>query len=134
LHEAGLADERPEGSPNCDSGFSSGENTIMPNQTQTEYKIPTTREQYRFLCGILLPQIQDVFGVDRDTAHKRMREKLIEWGYIRKSRSELSYFQTIDITERFKKFLAKQSQGEVVDPLSANDLKHYAESGIHKTL
>lgn len=106
----------------------------MPNQTQTEYKIPTTREQYRFLCGILLPQIQDVFGVDRNAAHKRMRDKLIEWGYIKKSRSELSYFQTIEITERFKNFLAKQPQREVVDPLSANDSNQYAESGIHKTI
>lgn len=106
----------------------------MSNQTQTEYKIPTTREQYRYLCGILLPQIQDVFGVDRNAAHKRMRDKLIEWGYIQKSRSELSYFQTIEITERFKNFLAKQPQREVVDPLSANESKQYAESGIHKAI
>lgn len=74
----------------------------------TEYRQPTTREQYRFLCGIVLPQIQKVFGVDRDTAHKRMREKLIEWGYIKCSRSELSYHQTIEITQRFKDFLSKR--------------------------
>jgi len=79
----------------------------MPNNTQTEYRIPTTREQYRFLCGILLPQIQRVFDIDRDAAHKRMREKLIEWGYIKQSRSELTYHQTIEITQRFKNYLAK---------------------------
>ena len=76
--------------------------------TTTEYKQSTTAEQYRFLCGILLPQIQAAFGVDRKVAHKRMRDKLIEWGYIKRSRSELSYHQTIEITQRFKNYLSKQ--------------------------
>jgi len=76
--------------------------------TTTEYKQPTTAEQYRFLCGILLPQIQAAFGVDRKAAHKRMRDKLIEWGYIKRSRSELSYHQTIEITQRFKTYLSKR--------------------------
>jgi len=76
--------------------------------TTTEYKQPTTAEQYRFLCGILLPQIQAVFGCDRKAAHKRMRDRLIEWGYIKRSRSELSYHQTIEITQRFKNYLSKQ--------------------------
>lgn len=74
----------------------------------TEHKQPTTREQYRFLCGVVLPQIQAVFGVDRKAAHKRMRDKLVEWGYIKRSRSELSYHQTIEITQRFKNYLTKQ--------------------------
>lgn len=74
----------------------------------TEYKQPTTAEQYRFLCGILLPEIQRIFGVDRNAAHKRMREKLIEWGYIKRSRSELTYHQTIEITQRFKNYLEKR--------------------------
>lgn len=74
----------------------------------TEYKQPTTTEQYRFLCGIVLPQIQAAFGVDRKTAHERMRDKLIEWGYIKRSRSELSYHQTIEITQRFKNYLSKR--------------------------
>ncbi len=81
---------------------------MINSNITTEYKQPTTREQYRFLCGIVLPQIQDVFGVDRKTAHKRMRDKLIEWGYIKRSRSELTYHQTIEITQRFKNYLAKQ--------------------------
>jgi hypothetical protein len=80
----------------------------MPNNTQTEYRIPTTREQYRYLCGILLPEIQRIFGIDRNAAHKRMRDKLIEWGYIKRSRSELSYHQTIEITQRFKNYLEKR--------------------------
>lgn len=84
-----------------------GKDNTMTNNTQTEYRIPTTREQYNYLCGILLPQIQRVFDVDRDEAHKRMREKLIEWGYIKQSRSELTYYQTIEITQRFKNYLAK---------------------------
>ncbi len=73
-----------------------------------EYKQPTTTQQYRYLCGVLLPEIQRIFDVNRETAHKRMREKLIEWGYIKKSRSELNYHQTIEITQRFKDFLSKQ--------------------------
>ena len=81
---------------------------MTTNNMQTKYKIPTTREQYNYLCGILLPQIQAAFGVDRKTAHKRMRDRLIEWGYIKRSRSELNYHQTIEITQRFKNYLAKQ--------------------------
>lgn len=77
-------------------------------KTTIEYKQPTTTEQYRYLCGILLPLIQAAFGVDRKTAHKRMRDRLIEWGYIKRSRSELSYHQTIEITQRFKNYLSKR--------------------------
>lgn len=99
----------------------------------TEYKQPTTIEQYRYLCGVLLPQIQAAFSVDRKAAHKRMRNKLIEWGYIRRSRSELSYHQTIEITQRFKDFLAKREKREVVEPFSADkERKRYAESRIRK--
>ena len=81
---------------------------MTTQNTTIEYSPRTTAQQYRFLCGVLLPEIQRVFRVDRETAHKRMREKLIEWGYIKKSRSELSYHQTIEITQRFKDFLNKQ--------------------------
>lgn len=77
---------------------------------KTEYKQSTTAEQYRFLCGILLPKIQAVFGCDRKTAHKRMRDRLIEWGYIKRSRSELNYHQTIEITQRFKDYLSKRKK------------------------
>src|SRR3989344_2871685 len=88
---------------------SSGERKHMTYaNTTTEYKQSTTAEQYSFLCGILLPQIQAAFGVDRKAAHKRMRDKLIKWGYIKRSRSELTYHQTIEITQRFKNYLAKQ--------------------------
>ncbi len=78
--------------------------------TTIEYKQPTTTEQYRYLCGVLLPEIQRIFDVDRKTAHKRMRDKLIEWGYIKCSRSELSYHQTIEITQRFKDYLTKRGK------------------------
>lgn len=74
----------------------------------TEYKQPTHAGQYRFLCGVLLPQIQVVYGCDRKTAHKRMRDRLIEWGYVKRSRSELTYHQTIEITQRFKNYLSKR--------------------------
>ena len=87
---------------------SGGRNYMTYTKTTTEYRQPTSAEQYRFLCGILLPQIQAVFGCDRKTAHKRMRDRLIEWGYIKRSRSELAYHQTIEITQRFKNYLAKQ--------------------------
>lgn len=60
------------------------------------------------MCGILLPEIQRIFGVDRSAAHNRMREKLIEWGYIKQSRAELTYHQTIEITQRFKNYLEKR--------------------------
>ena len=79
-------------------------------KTTIEYRQPTTVEQYRFLCGIVLPQIQAVHGCDRKTAHKRMRDRLIEWGYIKQSRSELTYHQTIEITQRFKNYLEKQAK------------------------
>lgn len=81
---------------------------MIAKNITTKYKFSTTRQQYRFLCGVLLPEIQRAQGVDRETAHKRMRKRLIEWGYIKKSRSELSYYQTIEITQRFKNYLAKQ--------------------------
>ncbi len=112
---------------------------MITKNTATKYKLSTTAQQYRFLCGVLLPEIQRVQGVDRETAHKRMRKRLIEWGYIKKSRSELSYHQTIEITQRYKNYLNKHglrfNKGEVVEPLSAkNQNKSYAESGVCKTL
>lgn len=108
----------------------------MTNANMTiENKQPTTAEQYAFLCGVLLPQIQAIYGCDRKTAHKRMRDRLIEWGYIKRSRSELTYHQTIEITERYKNFLAEQQKKGGRRTLSA-DKEHepYAESGIRKTL
>ena len=105
----------------------------MPTQTAAQPK-QTTAQQYRYLCGILLPEIQEVFGIDRETAHKRMREKLIAWGYIKESRSELTYCQTIEITERFKKFLRTYGHRDVVDPIDTTKRGHYAESRVRKTL
>jgi hypothetical protein len=106
----GPADERLIGRrKKSERASSSGGIKHMTNaNSTTEYKQTTTREQYRFLCGIVLPRIQVIFGVNRKAAHKRMRDKLIEWGYIKRSRSELTYHQTIEITQRFKNYLAKQ--------------------------
>ena len=81
---------------------------MKTKESTTEYFIPATAAQYRYLCGVLLPEIQRIFEVDRETAHRRMRDKLVEWGYITRSRSELNYFQVIEITQRFKNYLAKQ--------------------------
>lgn len=81
---------------------------MKTKESTIEYFIPATAAQYRYLCGVLLPEIQRIFEVDREIAHQRMRDKLIEWGYITKSRSELDYFQAIEITERFKNYLAKR--------------------------
>lgn len=81
---------------------------MKTKETTIEYFIPPNSAQWRYLCGVLLPEIQRVFEVDREIAHQRMRDKLIEWGYITKSRSELDYFRVVEITERFKNYLAKR--------------------------
>ncbi|MBI2046510.1 MAG: hypothetical protein HYT28_03785 [Parcubacteria group bacterium] len=81
---------------------------MKTKEITTEYFIPPNSAQWRYLCGVLLPEIARTFETDIKTAHQRMRDKLMEWGYITESRRELDYFQVIEITERFKNYLAKR--------------------------
>ncbi len=80
----------------------------MPNNTQTEYFIPPTKKQ-RGLLFALLFKVAKILGVtDRKTAENRMRNELIDWGYIEKSRSELDYWHANDVIDRYQRFLERR--------------------------
>ena len=77
-------------------------------ESTTEYFIPPTKKQ-RGLLFALLSKVAKALGVtDRKTAENRMRNELIIWGYIEKSRSELDYWHASDVIDRYRKFLERR--------------------------
>ena len=81
----------------------------MTNEESTiEYFIPPTKEQSGLLFP-LLRKVAEVHGVkDKKVAEDRMRNVLIDWGYIKKSRSELDRWHTSDVIDRYTRFLEKR--------------------------
>lgn len=78
---------------------------MKTKESTIEYRIPPTEREWKKMFA-LLRETAKLLGVqDTDTMHQRMKDRLIEWGWIRESRRELDHFQVQEIIKRYDNFV-----------------------------